>query len=359
MRLFSTLILGLVLLVPTLARAQDDTVDGSPVRSADDVPSADEVRQGLRLTPLAFRAATERVRPALVTIESYGGATAIEGQIGGIRRQGEGNSTGLLISEEGYIITSTFAFLRSPPVIIVVTSDGEKRQAKIVGRDDTRKICLLKTVEPVDLPLPEIVPRDEIEIGQWAISVGVGFGDTNPAVSMGIISAKKRVGGKAVQTDANISPANYGGPLIDIEGRVIGICVPLSPRSQEVGAGVEWYDSGIGFAIPLGDFDRILEKLKAGENIRPGFLGIQMAPREDGEPGAVIQSVVEDTPAAEAGLQEGDIIIKINGEEVTDLAQLRRTIRALLEGDEVTIAYLREEEEQEVKVVLGSAPEGQ
>lgn len=362
-----TVIISLVVVGAMLGQraivAQDDTGATEAVVDKQDSstqapPKTDEVLQGLRLTPRAFRIATERIRGSLVTIESYGGSSTIEGRIGGIRRQGEGNSTGLLISSDGYIITSTFAFLRQPPAIMVMTSDGKKQFAKIVGRDDTRKLCLLKIDDPSDLPVPEIVPADEIEIGQWAMSVGVGYGDSNPAVSMGIISAKNRVGEKAVQTDANVSPANYGGPLIDIEGRVIGICVPLSPRSQDVGAGVEWYDSGIGFAIPLGGLERIIEKLKAGENIRPGFLGVQLKQNEDGKPGAIIESVVEDAPAAKAGLQPEDVILKVDGEDVVDLNQLRRKIRKLIEGDEITLTYLRGEEENEAKIVLASSPAG-
>ena len=80
--------------------------------------------------------------------------------------------------------------------------------------------------------------------------------------------------GRAIQTDANISPANYGGPLIDIEGHVLGICVPLSPRAQGAASGVDWYDSGIGFAIPLSGAKRLIDEMKTGKHIKPGKLGV-------------------------------------------------------------------------------------
>jgi len=200
----------------------------------------------MQATAKAFRIAEAKTEPLLVTIESYGGVGTKQGKIGGIRKQGEGNTTGVLIGSEGYIITSTFNFVTEPLIITVVTSDGVRRVARMMGRDDSRKICLLKIDDISDLPKfanPETAKLDELKVGQWALSMGVGYGDRSPAVSMGIISAKNRIGGRAVQTDANISPANYGGPLIDIQGRLIGICVPLNPQSSAVGAGVEWYET--------------------------------------------------------------------------------------------------------------------
>ena len=166
-----------------------------------------ELMKAMSLTSNAFRSAVEKIRPSLVTIESFGGVSAVQGRIGGIRKQGEGNTTGILISKEGHIVTSSFNFITSPPVITVITSDGERRVAKLLGRDETRKICLLKLNPFAGIQLPEIAPLNEITVGQWAISVGVGYGDANPAVSTGIISAKNRIGGRAIQTDANTSPA--------------------------------------------------------------------------------------------------------------------------------------------------------
>ena len=230
----------------------------------------------LQILPKVFRRAEEAVRPTLVTIESFGGVSAVAGKIGGIRSRGEGNTTGVMISPDGYVVTSTFNFITRPPVITVITSDGKRRVATMLGRDNIRKVCLLKVDDVQDMPVPEMIDVDEVSVGQWALSMGVGYGDLSPAISIGIISAKNRVGGRAIQTDANISPANYGGPLIDLKGRVIGICVPLSPGSQSVGAGVEWYDSGIGFAIPLAQATDLIDRLKKGETIDPAFLGIRV-----------------------------------------------------------------------------------
>ncbi|MCG8585980.1 MAG: S1C family serine protease, partial [Pirellulales bacterium] len=199
-------------------------------------PGAADVQRGYLLSPKAFRAAAAKVLPSLVTIESIGGIAISPGaKVGkrtrssGISKPGEGPTTGLIVSKEGHIVTSTFNFLKKPPIITVTLNDGSQYVAKMLGRDDTRELCLLKIEADRPLPTPELVDRNELRVGQWAISLGVGYGDSNPAISAGIISATHRISGRAVQTDANISPANYGGPLIDISGRVIGICSPLSP----------------------------------------------------------------------------------------------------------------------------------
>ena len=112
-------------------------------------------------------------------------------------------------------------------------------------------LVLLKVEAEPKLPVPESVPSAEMRVGQWALAVGRTFEASRPNVSVGIVSALGRIWGKAIQTDAKISPNNYGGPLVDISGRVLGVLVPMSPDGSGEMAGVEWYDSGIGFAIPL------------------------------------------------------------------------------------------------------------
>ena len=116
-------------------------------------------------------------------------------------------------------------------------------------------------------------------VGQWSIAVGRTYDQPGPNISVGVLSAMGRIGSTAIQTDAKISPANYGGPLVDIHGRVLGILVPLSPQrgGGEV-AGAEWYDSGIGFAIPLVDVFEWLPKLKSGKDLHPGVMGITLSP---------------------------------------------------------------------------------
>ncbi len=316
-----------------------------------------ELIEAMALTSRAFRKAAGRVAPSLVTIESYGGVSAVQGRIGGIRKQGEGNTTGIVISPDGYILTSTFNFIQRPPVISVILGDGERHFAKLVGRDDTRKICLLKIDGKTDLPVPEMLDESKIKVGQWAISLGVGYGDTSPAMSTGIISAKNRIGGRAIQTDANISPANYGGPLVDIEGRVLGICVPMNPQSQAVAAGVEWYDSGIGFAIPLANANELLERLMAGDYIRPAFIGIQSGPNPQGD-GILVNKVNPKSPASRLELKEGDILLSINGNPVNDMLRLKQLINRFEAGETIRITVKRKAtgNDEELEMPLDSPP---
>ena len=319
-----------------------------PMASAQETDAVAKVQQAatplsqlesLQLTSQAFRAATKRAVRSLVSIESFGGSSVKAGRIGGIRKQGEGNTTGVVISPDGHILTSTFNFIREASVVIVKTHRGDERVAKILGRDDTRKICLLKIDDVAGLVVPEMQPVQDVKVGQWAISLGVGYGDQTPAISMGIISAKNRVGGRAIQTDANISPANYGGPLVDIQGRLIGICVPMNPQSQAVAAGVEWYDSGIGFAVPVDDFAKIIERLKDGQKILPAFVGVETGP-VDG-PGMQINGVTEGSAADQAGLVKGDVLLAIDGEPINDMLRLRQVLNRFEAGQAITVSIKR------------------
>lgn len=320
-------------------------------QTADTEPT--DLAAGLALTPRAFRAATARIDPCLITIESFGGSSTTRGQIGGIRLRGEGNTTGVMISPDGLAITSSFNFIDQPSAITVLTRDGQRRVANVLGRDDTRRICLLQVEGVENMPVPEMVPVDEVEVGQWAVSVGVGYGDSQPAISMGIISARGRIGGRAIQTDANISPANYGGPLVDIEGRMIGICVPMSADSQDLGSGVQWYDSGIGFAIPLHGADELIQRMSEGKHIQRAFLGIQSENAEESE-GTRITAVVPGSAAAAAGLKSGDVLRKLDDHELPNVAELREVLTEYYAGDEITLVFRREDQEETVQITLGA-----
>ncbi len=352
----TTLVLGVSVFAGTQLLNQQPLAAQS-TDSQQDTESEKSLIEGLRLTPRAFRVAVAGVKESLVTIESFGGSSTAAGKIGGIRQQGEGNTTGVMISTDGYIITSAFNFIEQPTTITVLTSDGVRRVAELKGRDDTRRICLLKIRESATDPLPEFqVPEflspEKVRVGQWAVSVGVGYGDSNPAISMGIISAKERVGGRAIQTDANISPANYGGPLLDIHGKVIGICVPMSADSQSLASGVEWYDSGIGFCIPVVGNETLIERMKEGRHIKRAFLGVQTEDIEDAD-GIRITNVVAGTAAEKAEFKTGDIILKVDGTDIPNLAELRNVLAKMYAGDKVDVVYKRDDKEETVEVELG------
>ena len=210
--------------------------------------------------------------PAVVRIETVGGLERV-GQV----LFGAGPTTGLVVDPAGYIISSAFNFVNKPTSILVRLPDGVRRPAKLVATDHSRMLVLLKI--DVEKPLPVVPrsrPRSEMRVGQWAIAVGRTFEGQRPNMAVGILSALDRVWGKAIQTDAAVSPNNYGGPLVDIRGRVLGVLVPLSPEAADEMAGVEWYDSGIGFAIPMEQIEKVLPRLKKGEDLYPGRAGLSL-----------------------------------------------------------------------------------
>ena len=173
-------------------------------------------------------------------------------------------------------------------------------------------------------------------------------------ISVGIISAKNRIGGRAVQTDANISPVNYGGPLLDIDGKVIGICVPINPRSTNPAGGVEWYDSGIGFAIPLAEAGTIIEAMKAGKTIRPAALGVRVKDGEPKKPGVEVLQVVKGSAADKAGLRKGDRILKIGGRSISTATQLRFAMARFIAGQKTTVVIRRDGKNSTQAVTLGA-----
>ena len=232
----------------------------------------------------ATKAAIAKVAPSVVQIETSGGTELIStGPRGQQVRKGVGPTTGLVVATDGYIISSAFNFANKPTAIFVtVPGHKERYVAKIVATDQTRMLTLLK-IEATALTVPVAVPKKDMRVGQWALALGRALDRPEdrglsqpPSVSVGILSALNRIWGKAVQTDAKVSPANYGGPLVDISGRVQGVLVPASPRAAGETAGLEWYDSGIGFAIPLEDINAVLPRLREGRDLKPGILGIQM-----------------------------------------------------------------------------------
>jgi serine protease Do len=295
----------------------------------------------------ALRDAVARVAPSVVRIET----------IGGLERVGKvlvnlGPTTGLVVDEDGYIVSSAFNFIQQPTSILVTLPSGTRAAAKIVARDHSRMLVLLKVNSSQKLTVPEAAPKSDITVGQWAIAAGRTYDAKEPNVSVGLVSAINRIYSIALQTDAKISPANYGGPLIDIHGRVLGVLVPLSPQRQggEV-AGAEWYDSGIGFAIPLEDINQRLADLKDGKDLRPGLMGIALKTGDPYSTPAELAAVPFGSPAQKAGLKAGDTIIAIDGMPIERQSQLKHALGPRYAGDKLTVIYTRGKDNVERKKV--------
>ena len=248
--------------------------------------------------------------------------------------QAQGPSSGLVIGKDGWILTSRFTLNYDPSTILVTFEDGRKFPARVMGSDKSRGLAVLK-VEANDLPVPELAPADKIEVGQWAFAVARSFASGGqPTVHAGMVSAVRRIGGRAVQTDASTSPANYGGPLVDLEGRVMGLVTPLSPQGDMAGA--DWYDSGIGFAVTLSDIGDKIEAMKTGAVFARGMLGVRMDTAFLG-PGGKVMSTSKRSAASHADLRKGDVVLALDDVEVRHSMHLQDLVGARVAGDWVRV----------------------
>ncbi len=269
-------------------------------------------------------------------------------------RQSQGRSAGIVVGEDGWILVSRFCLNFDPTTILVTLPDGSIQHAERKGEDQSRGIALLK-VEATGLPTLEFVPPAEVRVGQWAVVLGRTFAKDEPTVHFGIVSATQRQFGRALQIDAATSPANYGGAVVDITGRALGIAVPLSPAGRD--AGVEWYDSGIGFCTTFADIGPLLERMKRGEALQRGWLGVSLDAAHLG-PGAKLSGTPKDGPAAQAGLRMGDLITQVDGVAVRNGAHLQMLVSSRMAGERValTVQKKREEAPLEVAITLADLP---
>ena len=171
-------------------------------------------------------------------------------------------------------------------------------------------------------------------------------------MSAGIISAKGRIWGKAIQTDAKVSPSNYGGPLVDLSGRTLGILVPLSPDSQDALAGADWYDAGIGFAVPLADLLQQLPALRQGRDLHAGVLGVSFQGTDVHSDPALVGACHPLSPASKAGIRSGDRIVQVNGQDIQRQAQLKHALGPLYAGQTVQLAVVRGEQRLDMAIEL-------
>jgi serine protease Do len=286
----------------------------------------------------AMRQAAAAVAPAVVQIQTIGGLERVDEEL-----IAQGPTTGLVISPDGFILSSSFNFVQRPASVLVTFSTGKQASADIVATDHSRMLVLLKAHDVSDLPVPDIAPLEDIHVGQWAIAIGRAFRAEVPNVSVGIVSATSRMAGRAIQTDAAVSMANYGGPLVDIRGRVLGILVPMSAQEGDV-AGVEWYDSGIGFAVPLAAIDSPIEAMKQGKNQHAGRLGVSLLPGNPLTAPVELAAARPNSPAGKAGLKKGDRIVGVDGVAIETQQELRRVLGPRYAGEQLMLEIVRGDE---------------
>lgn len=267
-----------------------------------------------------------------------------------------GAGTGFVISADGQIVTNAHVVSDATEVTVTM-EDGREYEAKVVGIDEPTDLAVVK-IDAKDLPHVDWGSSGDLKVGQNVIAMGNPFGLGN-TVTTGIVSALGRNINAGpfddfIQTDAAINRGNSGGPLFNEQGQVVGINTAiLSPTGGSV---------GIGFSVPSDLASEVVADLAGDGEVERGWLGVQIKPVSeevaqalgfDGDKGVMIEKVTPDTPAAKAGLKEGDIVLSVNGEEMTGPRDLSRAIAIERPGAKVEISYLRRGEEQSVEVKLG------
>ncbi|MGE0142506.1 MAG: S1C family serine protease [Planctomycetota bacterium] len=267
--------------------------------------------------------------------------------------QAQGASTGILISADGWIVTSRFALNFDPSTILVTLADGRTFTARRAGEDTSRGIALLR-IDATELPHTEFADPSEARVGQRVIVLGRTFASKGrPTVNLGIVSACGRIFGRALQIDALTSPANYGGAVVDLAGRVLGVAVPLSPSGRD--AGVDWYDSGIGFATTVADIEPLIIRMQRGETLHRAWLGVSLDQTDLG-PGAVVAGLAIRSPASRAKLRVGDRVLAVDNAAIHNGFTLQSELGRRLAGDSIALKLRRGETTLEITLELAASP---
>ena len=345
-------------------------------------PTAAEVKP-LEETGQAFEAIAEHVTPAVVAIE----AEQLESRRPTTRRNvppgmeeffrqfeipdnqpRSGSGSGFIVTKDGYILTNNHVVADADRVTVTLL-DNRRFPAKVIGRDPTTDVALIKVDAGRDLPVVTIGDDRASRVGQWVVAIGNPLG-LDFTVTAGIISAKGRsqlnLPGREkyaiqdfIQTDAAINPGNSGGPLVNIRGEVIGINSAIASATG--------FNAGYGFAIPITLAKQVMDDLRSFGRVRRAVLGVsigEVAPADaraaglDEIRGVKIQAFEppDDSPARRAGIEVGDIIISAAGQRVNRVSELQRVIRGMKPGDVVDIEVARFGSRRNFKVRLAEPP---
>ncbi|MDB5685774.1 MAG: protease [Rhizorhabdus sp.] len=343
--------------------------------------------------PMSFADLAARLQPAVVNISTTqkiqvkGGGNAFAGtpfeelfkRFGGggtddngkpITREATSLGSGFIVSPDGYVVTNNHVISGGSPQdgssavvssITVTLPDRKEYKATIVGRDQASDLALLK-IEAKDLPFVQFGDSTRARVGDWVVAIGNPFG-LGGTVTAGIVSALHRSIGASgafdryIQTDASINQGNSGGPMFDLQGNVIGINTAIfSPTGGNV---------GIGFAIPAEEAKPIIEQLKSGNRIKRGYLGVGIQPMTEdiaaglGLPkdrGEIVARVEPGEAAARGGVRQGDVIVKVNGQEVSPDNTLSYIVAKTPVGTKMPIEIIREGQRKTLIVTLGERP---
>jgi S1-C subfamily serine protease len=358
------LTVGLVALAIVASSCQQDGGGaGSDDTSASPTATAQQETNGGNgavAQPLSVVDVVDQVRRSVVHIQAQGL------QVGGPGVPSSGVGTGVIWDEDGHIITNnhvvTLQTDQPADRFIVSLTDGRTVDAQLVGRDPLTDLAVIK-VDAGDLAPATFGDSDAIHVGEAVVAIGHALDlDGGPTVTTGVVSAVDRslsgAGGSLsglVQTDAAINPGNSGGPLVNLQGEVIGINTAAirDPGNETV--------QGIGFAVSSNTVKEIARQIIEQGQVRRGTLGVvvqDLTPAlarnlgTDAEHGVLVVEVMPDSPAARAGLEPGDAIVKVAGDEVRNLGELGDVLLHHPPGETVEVAYVRGDDARTARVTL-------
>ena len=355
-------------------------------------PAHTQLQAAVDVRPGSFAAIIEAVKPAVVNISTTGKSSVPEPrarpefrippgspfedfferffsepfsgpQQDGVERNIQAVGSGFIVDPDGYVVTNYHVISRADE-ITVITNSGDRHAARLVGHDEKTDLALLKIDTDAPLPYVEFGDSDDVRVGDWVIAIGNPFGLGGTATT-GIVSARGRdiQSGPLddfLQIDAPINRGNSGGPLFDTSGRVIGVNTAIfSPNGGNV---------GIAFAIPASMAGTVVEKLQTQGYVDRGWLGVQIQELTDdlaasfglsSREGALVASVVEDSPAERGGLKPGDVILNYDGQAVERMRDLPRLVADTPAQRDVSVKVWRNGESRTLGVNIGAAPRTQ
>ncbi|KAF7598032.1 MAG: 2-alkenal reductase [Candidatus Dactylopiibacterium carminicum] len=274
-------------------------------------------------------------------------------------QRASGLGSGVVVSADGYILTNNHV-IEAADAIEVALNDGRKFNARIIGRDPETDLAVLR-IDSKELPAVSFAPQGDLRIGDVVLAIGNPFG-VGQTVTMGIVSAlgRSELGINTfenfIQTDAAINPGNSGGALIDAGGNLVGINTAIYTRSGG--------SQGIGFAIPADSARDVMEQIICNGRVARGWIGIQVqeitpeltASFRLPEKGALIAGIARNSPAHKAGITPGDVLVSINGEEISDARAVLKRVAALPPGQLAKIGLIRNGKTLETVLQIGQRP---
>jgi Do/DeqQ family serine protease len=273
------------------------------------------------------------------------------------RRPGLGS--GVIIDKRGLVLTN-FHVVKGADEILIRLSDKREYRGQIMGTDPKTDLAVVKFQPDHEVTVATLGNSDALRVGEWAIAIGNPFG-LDQTVTVGVISATGRsdVGiatyENFIQTDASINPGNSGGPLVNLKGQVIGVNTAIVAAGQ-----------GIGFAIPINMVKRVVDQLVDKGKVVRGWLGVALQPLSldlaqslglEGTNGAVVGSTITGSPAAQAGLEQGDVIVAFDKVPVEDYRHVQRLVAESRVGKSVTLQIVRKKQKMDVTVMIAEVPE--